>query len=176
MIRSASLMLVYLIIPAYVLTGLVIGPLVFGFIANLDLINAFSQIGIAFLLFTAGLEISFNKIKEAGLKKIAVIGLLQVGVIFGIIYLLAGWLGLSGLQAGYIGVILAFGSTMVDIKLLADRGELVTLHGRLVLGILLFQDLVAIAAIVIFTTGGFAIAVERTGKAAGKIAGAPCRP
>ena len=146
------------LIPAYVLTGLIIGPLILGLVSNLDLIYAFSEIGIAFLLFTAGLEISFKKIKEAGLKRIALIGFLQVGIIFAVAYFLAGWLGLTSLQAGYIGIILAFGSTMVDIKLLADRGELVTLHGRLVLGILLLQDLVAIVAIVVFTTGGFAIA------------------
>jgi Kef-type K+ transport system membrane component KefB len=143
------------LIPAYVLAGVVIGPLVFGFVKNMDLINAFSEIGIAFLLFTAGLEISFRKIKEANLKKIAVIGVLQVGVIFGVVLLLADFLGLSVMQAAYVGVILAFGSTMVDIKLLADRNELVTLHGRLVLGILLLQDLVAIVAIVFFTGGGF---------------------
>lgn len=146
------------LIPAYVLTGFVIGPLVFGFVRNMDLIYAFSEIGIAFLLFTAGLEISFRKIKEANLKKIAFIGVLQVGFIFGIALLFANLLGLDSLQAAYIGIILAFGSTMVDIKLLADRNELVTLHGRLVLGILLLQDLVAIVAIVVFTSGSFAIA------------------
>ncbi|MBT7101937.1 hypothetical protein HN935_00310 [archaeon] len=145
------------LIPAYVLTGLIIGPLVFGFVRNLDLIYAFSEIGIAFLLFTAGLEISFKKIKEAGLKKIVLIGLLQVGVIFASVFFLADFMGLTSLQAAYIGIILAFGSTMVDIKLLADRGELVTLHGRLVLGILLFQDLIAIIAIVVFTSGNFAV-------------------
>src|SRR3989339_1013924 len=122
------------LIPAYVLTGLVLGPLVFGVVKGMDLINAFSEIGIAFLLFTAGLEISFHKIREANLKKIALIGILQVGII------------------------LAFSSTMVDVKLLADRNELVTLHGRLILGILLLQDLIAIIAIVIFTSGSFAVA------------------
>ena len=145
------------LIPAYVLTGLLIGPLALGLLKNMDLISAFSEIGIAFLLFVAGLEISFKKIKEANLKKIAIIGLFQVAIIFGVAVLLSGWLDLSTLQAAYIGIILAFGSTMVDIKLLSDKGELVTLHGRLVLGILLFQDLVAIIAIAIFTTGGFAI-------------------
>jgi Kef-type K+ transport system membrane component KefB len=145
------------LIPAYVLTGLVIGPMVFGFVGNMDLIGAFSEIGIAFLLFTAGLEISFRKIKEANLKKIALIGVLQVGIIFGISLLLSSLLGLSALQAAYIGIILAFGSTMVDIKLLADRNELLTLHGRLVLGILLLQDLIAIVAIVFFMSGGFAL-------------------
>jgi Kef-type K+ transport system membrane component KefB len=145
------------LIPAYILTGLLIGPLALGLLKNMDLISAFSEIGIAFLLFVAGLEISFKKIKEANLKKIAIIGLFQVAIIFGVAVLLSGWLNLSTLQAAYIGIILAFGSTMVDIKLLADKKELVTLHGRLVLGILLFQDLVAIIAIVIFTTGGFAV-------------------
>ncbi len=146
------------LIPAYVLTGLVLGPLFFGVIKSMDLVSAFSEIGIAFLLFTAGLEISFRKIREANLKKIALIGILQVGIIFGIALLASGFLGLSVLQAAYIGIILAFGSTMVDVKLLADGNELVTLHGRLILGILLLQDLVAIIAIVVFTSGGFAVA------------------
>jgi Kef-type K+ transport system membrane component KefB len=146
------------LIPAYVLTGLVLGPLVFGVVKNVDLINAFSEIGIAFLLFTAGLEISFRKIREANLKKIALIGILQVAIIFGVALLLANFLGLTTLQAAYVGIILAFGSTMVDIKLLADRNELVTLHGRLILGILLLQDLIAIIAIVVFTSNGFAAA------------------
>ena len=146
------------LILAYVLTGLVIGPIVFGFVKNMDLIHAFSEIGVAFLLFIAGLEISFKKIKEANLKKIVLIGLLQVAAIFGVVFLCSNLIGISSLQAAYIGIILAFGSTMVDVKLLADRNELVTLHGRLILGILLLQDLIAIIAIMIFTAGGFALA------------------
>lgn len=143
------------LIPAYVLTGLVIGPLVFGFIKNDSLISAFSEIGIAFLLFTAGLEISFKKIKEANLKKILIVGVLQVALIFVICFFLSNSLGFSPIQSAYLGMILVFSSTMVDIKLLADSGEIVTLHGRLVIGILLLQDLAAIVAIVIFTSGGF---------------------
>ena len=145
------------LIPAYVLAGLIIGPLVLGFIKNTELILAFSEIGIAFLLFTAGLEISFRKINEANLKKIALIGVLQVAAVFGIGIFAANFLGLSMMQAVYIGIVMAFGSTMVVIKLLADKGELVTLYGRLILGILLLQDLVAILAIVVFMSGGFAI-------------------
>ncbi len=145
------------LIPAYVLTGLVLGPLVFGVVKGMSLINAFSEIGIAFLLFTAGLEISFRKILQANLKKIALIGVAQIAVIFGLVVLFSNFLGLSSLQAAYVGIILAFSSTMVDVKLLADRKELMTLHGRLILGILLLQDLVAIIAIVVFTSGGFAV-------------------
>ncbi len=145
------------LIPAYVIAGLIVGPLVLGFVQNTNLIYAFSEIGIAFLLFTAGLEISFAKIREANLKKIALIGTLQVAIVFIISILVSEFFNLSFLQAAYIGIILAFGSTMVVIKLLADSGELITMHGRIILGILLLQDLVAIIAIVIFTSGGFAL-------------------
>ena len=145
------------LIPAYVLAGLIIGPLVLGVIKNTELILAFSEIGIAFLLFTAGLEISFRKIKEANLKKIAITGVLQVAAIFGIAIFAGKFLELTMMQSVYIGIVMAFGSTMVVIKLLADKGELVTLYGRLILGILLLQDLVAILAIVVFMSGGFAI-------------------
>ena len=145
------------LIPAYVVAGLLIGPVVFGLIKNTELIYAFSEIGIAFLLFTAGLEISFRKIKEANLKKIVVIGALQILAVFGIAMLVSDFFGLTTMQAVYLGIIMAFGSTMVVIKLLSDTGELVTMHGRLVLGILLLQDLVAIVAIAIFMSGSLAI-------------------
>jgi Kef-type K+ transport system membrane component KefB len=157
MLAFVAKMLRQPLIPAYVLTGLILGPLVLGFVQNMELIAAFSEIGIAFLLFVAGLEISFKKIKEANLKKIVMIGFFQVFIIFTIGFYLSSFLGLTSIQAAYIAIILAFSSTMVDIKLLADRGELVTLHGRLVLGILLLQDLVAIVAIVFFRTGAFEV-------------------
>ena len=145
------------LIPAYVITGLIAGPLVLGLIQSRELILAFLEIGIVFLLFAAGLEISIRKIKEANLKKILTIGLIQVILIFLIVFLSRSFLNVSSAQAVYLGIILAFSSTMVDIKLLSDSGELVTLHGRLVLGILLLQDLVAIIAIALFTTGSFAV-------------------
>ena len=76
------------LIPAYVVTGIIIGPLLLGLIAEKSIITAFSEIGIAFLLFTAGIEISFKKIKEANLKKILAIGLVQMAVIFGAVFIL----------------------------------------------------------------------------------------
>ena len=143
------------LIPAYVLTGLILGPAVFGFVHNKELIQAFSEIGIALLLFFAGIELSFRKIKEANLKRILFIGTLQVIAMILIVFFLKDFLGLSPMEAIYLGVIMAFGSTMVDVKVLSDRRELVTLHGRLVLGILLLEDIFAIVAIVILTTGDF---------------------
>jgi len=138
------------LIPAYVISGLVIGPLVLGLVGNIEVIKIFSEIGIAFLLFAAGLEISFKKIKEANMGKIILIGFFQVAIIFFLTLLARRLLNLSMIQSVYIGIILAFSSTMVVVKLFDDGEELVTMHGRLVLGILLFQDLIAIIAIIIF--------------------------
>ena len=135
------------LIPAYVITGLLIGPLSLGLIKNTDIILALANIGIAFLLFISGLEISFKKIKEANWKKIILIGFLQVALVFIFVLVFFEILKLSVLQASYLGIILAFSSTMVVVKILGDKNELVTLHGRIMLGILLLQDLIAIIAI-----------------------------
>ncbi len=145
------------LIPAYIITGLIIGPLVLGLVKNTEIIYAFSEIGIAFLLFTAGLEISFKKIKGANLNKIILVGIFQIFIITLVGILLSKSLNLTTMQAVYLGIIMAFSSTMVDVKLLSDKRELVTMHGRLILGILLLQDFAAIIAIIVFTAGGFAI-------------------
>ena len=142
---------------AYVLAGFIMGPVMFGFVKDFEIIASFSEIGIAFLLFLAGLEISFKKLKQVNFGKVLFVGTIQMIVIYFVAIMLSKTLGLSGLQASYIGVALAFGSTMVVVKILSDRGELVTMHGRLILGILLLQDLFAILAIVLLTSQTFAI-------------------
>jgi Kef-type K+ transport system membrane component KefB len=145
------------LIPAYVITGILIGPLVLGFIKDAELIYTFSEIGIAFLLFAAGLEISLKKIKEANIKKIILIGLIQIAVIVGLTLALGNYLNLDFRQAIYLGIVFSFSSTMITTKILSDKGELITLHGRLALGILLLQDLVAIVTIGILMAGSFSL-------------------
>lgn len=143
------------LIPAYVLAGLIIGPIFLGLIRNTDIILALANIGIAFLLFISGLEISIKKIKEANWKKIVFIGFFQVVLTFLFVLAFTGLLKISILQASYLGIILAFSSTMIVVKILGDKNELVTLHGRIMLGILLLQDLIAIIAITVFTSPSF---------------------
>lgn len=134
------------LIPAYIITGILIGPLVLGLIKDSNLIFSLSQIGIAFLIFTAGLEIQFRKLKEVGNVSI-VTGFLEVIILFLISFFIMGWLGISGKAPIYIGLIVAFSSTMVIVKLLADKDELDTLHGRILIGILVVQDIAAIIAL-----------------------------
>jgi Kef-type K+ transport system membrane component KefB len=133
------------LIPAYIIAGILIGPGL-NLITNTEIIDLFGLAGIAFLLFIVGLELSFDKLRDIG--HIATMGtLVQVAVLFSFGYVVAGMLGYLPLESVYVGFIVAFSSTMVVIKLLSDKHELNSLHGRIVIGMLIMQDIIAILAL-----------------------------
>ncbi|HWP83331.1 MAG TPA: cation:proton antiporter [Bacteroidota bacterium] len=127
----------------YIAAGILIGPAGLRLIEKQEDIFALSELGLAFLLFIVGLEIDVKKFARSGTVS-AVIGVIQVVLCSVIGFFLATWLGFEGLTAAYIGVALSFSSTMIVVKLLSDQGELDTLPGRISLGILLVQDVLAI--------------------------------
>ncbi|RLG21652.1 hypothetical protein DRN74_01990 [Candidatus Micrarchaeota archaeon] len=134
------------LILGYILAGVFIGPLGLGIVTNSAEMVALSELGIAFLLFGAALEIDISKLK--GVANVSVLaGLLQVGltIVFG--FLASMFLGLDIISATYVSVILAFSSTMVVVKLLTDNFAINSLHGRLMIGLLVVQDILAIVAI-----------------------------
>ena len=135
---------------AYVLVGVLISP-VFGLVTDTSFIQSMSTIGIAFLLFIVGMEIDLKKLKNVALVS-TLGGGIQIAVLFTLGYLVALLLGFLSLEAAYIGLMLTFSSTMVVMKLLSDKRELNTLHGRIVVGILLMEDIVAIFALSIFSS------------------------
>ncbi len=138
------------LIPAYILAGLILGPLGLGLLRNLEHIHFMSEMGIAFLLFVVGLEINIKKLKSVGTVAILA-GLLEVILVFILGFFIAVALGFNQLVAIYLGIILALSSTMVVIKLLSDMNKVNTMHGRIIIGILLLQDLVAMFAIGLLT-------------------------
>jgi Kef-type K+ transport system membrane component KefB len=138
------------LIPMYILAGFLMGP-VFGLITSPEDIMILAEIGIAFLLFIVGLEINFEKLKHVAFVS-TIGGFIQISLLFSIGYFVAIFLGYLPLQAAYFGLILAFSSTMVVVKLLSDRREIDTLHGRIVIGILLIQDIFAIIALAILAS------------------------
>ena len=117
-----------------------------------------AQLGFILLLFLIGLEIDFKKILNSG-KAIIVSGLLQypLTILFGVFAVkLMVWLGIGGEllsssehAALYIGVIIAGSSTLLVVKLFQEHFELDTEPGRLALGMLIFQDIWVIVAILI---------------------------
>lgn len=133
---------------AYIAAGILIGPIGLKWITERDVIQQLSEFGLAFLLFIVGLEIDVKKLAASG-KVASVTTLLQV-VGSGVLgWLAAMALGYGGLPAVYLGTAMAFSSTMIVVKLLSDRSELGTLPGRITLGILLLQDVLAIVALAI---------------------------
>jgi Kef-type K+ transport system membrane component KefB len=155
LVAAAALVLVARIIKiptivAYILTGLILGPAV-GILAATDDIHLISEVGIVLLLFLVGLELSLDKIRDVG--KIAVAaGALQIAVTAAAGYGLGVALGFSAVPAAFIAIALTFSSTVVVIKLLEQKKELHSLHGRIAVGILLVQDL-AVIVVLTFLAG-----------------------
>jgi len=138
------------LIPAYVLAGLFLGP-VLGIITNSEIIRTLSTIGIAFLLFVVGMEIDFNKLKNISLVA-SIGGLVRMLLVFFFGFMFAILYNLKSMEAVYIGIVIAFSSTMVVVKLVSDKRELDTLHARIIMGMLLMEDLVAIIILAIIST------------------------
>jgi Kef-type K+ transport system membrane component KefB len=134
------------LILGYIAAGILLGPTGFGVITDPEEIALLSELGLAFLLFIVGLEIDLKKFARSG-RSSAIIGTVQVVISALLLWGAARALGFAGLTATYIGVTLAFSSTMVVVKLLSDRNELDTLPGRITLGILLVQDVLAIVVL-----------------------------
>ncbi len=141
------------LIPAYILAGVLIGPFGLGLIKESEMIVALSEIGIAFLLFIVGLEIDLKKLKEVGLVS-SIGGLVQVMFVFVFGFFIARLLGFIQIEAIYLGLIFAFSSTMIVIKLLSDKSEMNTLHGKIVLGLLLMQDIIVIFVLALLPSFG----------------------
>ena len=138
------------IIPAYILAGIIIGPLALGLVTDTTLISALAEIGIAFLLFIAGMEISLKKLKETSTGSL-VAGFFQIIIIATATFFITNALGFGRLEAFYLALILTFSSTILVVKIFADKYELNTLHARIAISILLMQDIVAIFALSILS-------------------------
>jgi len=144
----------------YIVAGIALGPLGFGLVHQSETLDAMRQIGIALLLFLVGLELDWSKARQQ-LHTASITALIQaLGSFLAGIFLTAA-LGLPLLTGVYVGIILAFSSTVIVIKFLSESRDLNSLHGRLSVGILLVQDLIAIAALVLLNgiTGNSSIGV-----------------
>jgi Kef-type K+ transport system membrane component KefB len=130
------------LIIGYIFTGLLVGPYFLGILRSTEVIELFSQLGITALLFVIGLGLSPKVIKELGLVSL-VTGMGQVifTSLFG--YLIGLLLGFTPIQSIYIAIALTFSSTIIILKLLSDKGDVHKLYGRIAIGFLLVQDLVA---------------------------------
>lgn len=134
----------------YIATGVIVGPLGLLHLDNPGVIDALAQFGIAFLLFLVGMEMNLGELKHVG-RSAVLIGLGQVFFTSVVGFGLATLLGFGPLPAAYIGVTLTFSSTIIVIKLLSEKKALESLYGKLVVGVLLVQDFVALGVLIVLS-------------------------
>jgi Kef-type K+ transport system membrane component KefB/Trk K+ transport system NAD-binding subunit len=135
----------------YILAGVLAGPVVLNMIHSEDTIHLFSKLGITILLFIVGLGLNPQALKEVGWR-VLVGGFGQVILTASGAFIVATLLGYSFVPALYIALALTFSSTIIILKLLSDKGEIHRLYGKIALGFLVIQDLVATMALVAVST------------------------
>jgi monovalent cation:H+ antiporter-2, CPA2 family len=128
------------VILGYLAGGIVVGPFGLGLVHDSDTINSLANVGVVLLLFAIGLEFSLKELLK--LRKVSILGGIAQIVLTAIVgFGLGRMVGLGITGSIFFGFIISLSSTMVVLKLLTDRGEIDTIHGRVMLGILLVQDL-----------------------------------
>ncbi len=127
-------------IVGYLLTGVIAGPHGLKLIPDTGGVEVLAEVGVALLLFTIGIEFSLQKLAKMR-DLILGAGGMQVGATIALTALALMGVGFAGREAVFWSFLVAASSTAIVIKLLHERGELDTVHGRIILGVLLFQDL-----------------------------------
>lgn len=144
------------LIIGYIISGILVGPFFLNLMKQTEMLAIFSEMGIAFLLFIVGIHLSPKVIKDVG--KISLItGIGQIIFTSAIGYFIAILFDFSPIASIYIAVALTFSSTIIIMKLLSDRDALEKLYGKISVGFLLVQDLIAIIILIIlsaFASGG----------------------
>lgn len=137
----------------YLLAGLLIGPSGLALIGEVEEIRAVAELGVVFLLFVIGLELSVDRLKA--LKRwVFGLGTAQVVVTSVIIGSIAWFWGNPVEVAIVLGACLALSSTAVVVQLLVERGEVASPTGRLTFAVLLFQDLAVVPILVLVSVLG----------------------
>ncbi len=138
------------VILGYLVAGIIIGPFLLGFINKIEEVHVLAQMGVAFLLFVVGLEFSPTTLKK--IWKVSVVGgILEMTFMFMIGFGIGTVFGLGFIQSVFIGAMIAISSTIVVIRVLQNLGEEKELAGRMMVGLLIVQDIGVIVIVTILS-------------------------
>jgi CPA2 family monovalent cation:H+ antiporter-2 len=153
------------VVLGYLVIGAIIGPYAFGLVSDLVLIQGTAAIGVTLLMLTLGLEVSFTQFKQVGSVGLwggiaQIVVTIIITFVIGILVFHWAWN-----EAVLVGMILSLSSTMVGLKVLMERGELDSVHGRIMMAILILQDISVVLMIIIepFLSGGIISDILLTG-------------
>ncbi len=152
------------LIIGYIIAGILVGPAALNWVSGGSELKLLSSVGISVLLFVVGLKLDVSLIRSVGPVALATgLGQIVFTSLFGFLIALA--LGYAAVPALYIAVCLTFSSTIIIVKLLSDKREIDSLHGRIAVGFLVVQDIAVILAMILLTSfnlqgGGGGIAAQ----------------
>ena len=129
------------LILGYILSGLIVGPSALNLIHSTEVFQAFSQIGIALLLFIIGLGMHVGELRKLG-KVVFLASFSSLLTITLLGFATSTVLGFDKSEAFIIGLALFFSSTIIIVKLLSDKKEQNRLHGQIAIGIILVEDII----------------------------------
>jgi CPA2 family monovalent cation:H+ antiporter-2 len=151
-------------IAGFIVAGAALGPAGFGWVHDAEAVRHLAEIGVVLLLFTVGLEFPLDELRRLG-RILTVGGGLQVGLTTAATAAIAAAWGAGASKALFFGFLVALSSTAIVLKGLTERGEVDAPHGKLIVGMLLFQDLCVVPMILLVPAlagqGGGAAAVAR---------------
>ncbi|MCH7659815.1 MAG: cation:proton antiporter [Euryarchaeota archaeon] len=140
------------ILIAYLLTGLLVGPVLLGVVIETELIDLMAELGLGFLLFLIGLRMQIDEIREIfrPILNLTILGtVLQtlLGLLIAVVF------GFSLTEIIVIGLASVFGATPIIVKLLADNDQIDTLPGRIDVGVLVVQNVYLVLLLALFGAG-----------------------
>lgn len=130
-------------IVGFIITGAAIGPYGFSLIRDVESVRTLATVGLMILLFSLGLEYSLKKLMETRVA-VLVAGPLQMLITIAVVMPIARFFGASISASVIYGILIGLSSTAIFMKMLAERGAVNSMHGRIGLGICIFQDLCTI--------------------------------
>lgn len=140
-------------IVSFIAVGILAGPSALGILQSEEKIQLLAELGIAVLLFLVGLKLDLKLIRTMGPVALAT-GLGQVAFTSIVGFLIGSALGFDLVTSFYVAVALTFSSTIIIVKLLTDKREVDSLHGRIAIGFLIVQDLVVVISMIALSAFG----------------------
>jgi len=135
-------------IVGFLLAGILAGPYGLGLVKAVHEVEILAEIGVVLLLFTIGIEFSLQRLLQIK-KSVLTGGSIQVLLTFFVAFVIARQLGQPVGNSIFIGFLISLSSTAIVLKLLQERGEVDSPHGRTALGILIFQDIIVVPMILV---------------------------
>lgn len=141
------------LILAYIIAGVLVGPAFLALTYETETFDTLAKLGVSFLLFTVGLSLNWRRVREVGVVSL-LSGLAQIFFTSAVGFLIGRLVGFDNLTSVFVAVAFSFSSTIIIVKMLMDKEDLDALYGKIAVGFLLVQDIVAMVILLVLGAVG----------------------